>query len=137
MLNFSIECHCYELTIIELPIIFGPVPSDFHRESISSERSKSDNELAPLYFSGNKNNYGTNHGMLLEYYIFNNIFRNTLILKRGDHTSIRGSIRTLLLAILDGQPLPCISVFFWAESMGFCDRTPSEMRGPSSRIRIG
>jgi hypothetical protein len=116
-LNFSIEGHRYELIITELPIIFGLAPNDFHREPISSERSISDNELTPLYFPGNENNYGTNHGILHEYYIFNNIFWNTLTLKRGDHTSIRGSIRNLLLAILDGQPLPCISVFFWAELM--------------------
>jgi hypothetical protein len=90
-LNFSIEGRHFELTIIELPIIFGLAPNDFHRESISSERSISDNELAPLYFPGNEVNYGTNHGMLPKYYIFNNIFRNTLTPKRGDHTSIRGS----------------------------------------------
>jgi hypothetical protein len=116
-LNFSIEGHRYELTITELPIIFGLAPNDFNREPISTERCISDNELAPLYFPRNENNYGTNHGMLPEYYIFNNIFWNTLTPKRGDHTSIRGSTRNLLLAILDGQPLPCISVFFWAELM--------------------
>jgi hypothetical protein len=116
-LNFVIEGHRYELTITELPIIFGLDPNDFDREPISSERSISDNELTPLYFPRNENNYDTNHGMLSEYYIFNNIFRNTLTLKRGDHTSIQGSTRNLLLAILDGQPLPCISVFFWAELM--------------------
>jgi hypothetical protein len=77
-LNFSIEGHRYELTITELSIIFGLVPNYFHRELISYERSISDNELAPLYFPGNENNYGTNHGMFPEYYIFNNIFRNTL-----------------------------------------------------------
>jgi hypothetical protein len=116
-LNFVIEGHRYELTITELPIIFGLDPNDFDREPISSERSISDNELTPLCFPRNENNYDTNHGMLSEYYIFNNIFRNTLTLKRGDHTSIQGSTRNLLLAILDGQPLPCISVFFWAELM--------------------
>jgi hypothetical protein len=116
-LNFSIEGHRYELTITELPIIFGLAPNDFHREPISYEGSISDNELAPLYFPENENNYGTNYGMLPEYYIFNNIFRNTLTLKRGNRTSIRGSTRNLLLAILDGQPPPCISVFFWAELM--------------------
>jgi hypothetical protein len=73
-LNFAIEGHRYELTITELPIIFGLAPNDFDRESISTARSISDNELAPLYFPGNENNYGTNHGMLPEYYIFNNIF---------------------------------------------------------------
>jgi hypothetical protein len=116
-LNFTIEGHRFELTITKPPIIFGLAPNVFHREPISSQRSISDNELAPLYFLGNKDNYGTNHGMLPEYYLFNNIFRNTLTPKRGDHTSIQGSTRNLLLAILDGQPLPCISVFFWAELM--------------------
>jgi hypothetical protein len=110
-LNFAIEGHSYELTITELPIIFGLAPNDFDREPISTERSISNNELAHLYFPGNENNYGTNHGMLPEYYIFNNIFQNTLTPKRGDRTSIRGSTWNLLLAILDGQPLPCISVF--------------------------
>jgi hypothetical protein len=116
-LNFAIEGHRYELTITELPIIFGLAPNDFDRESISSERSTSDNELAPLYFLENENSYGTNHGMLPEYYIFNNIFQNTLTPKRGDRTSIQGSTRNILLAIVDGQPLPCISVFFWIELM--------------------
>jgi hypothetical protein len=78
MLNFSIGGHRFELTITELPIIFGLAPNDFHGEPISSKRSISDNELAPLYFPGNEVNYGTNHGMLPEYYIFNNIFQNTL-----------------------------------------------------------
>jgi hypothetical protein len=70
-----------------------------------------------MFHPGNENNYGTNHGMLPEYYIFNNIFQNTLTPKRCDRTRIWGSTRNLLLAILDGQPLPCISVFFWAELM--------------------
>jgi hypothetical protein len=73
-LNFLIEGHRYELIITKLPIIFGLAPNDFQRESISSESSISDNELAPLYFPKNEHNYGTNHGMLTEYYIFNNIF---------------------------------------------------------------
>jgi hypothetical protein len=77
-LNFAIEGHRYELTIIELPVIFGLALNDFDREPISTERSMSDNELAPFYFPRNENNYGKNHGMLPEYYIFNNIFRNTL-----------------------------------------------------------
>jgi hypothetical protein len=73
--------------------------------------------MAPLYYPGNKHNFGTTHGMLPEYYIFNHIFRNTLTLKRGDRTNIRGLTRNLLLAILDNQPLPCINVFFWSELM--------------------
>jgi hypothetical protein len=117
MLNFAIEGHRYELTITELPIILVLAPNNFHREPISSKRSISDNELTPLYFLGNENNYGINHGMLPEYYIFNNIFQNTLTPKRGDCTSIWSSTWNLLLAILDGQPLPCISVFFWVELM--------------------
>jgi hypothetical protein len=116
-LNFAIEGHHYEFTITELPIIFGLAPNDFDREPISTKRSISDNKLAPLYFPRNENNYVTNHGMLPEYYIFNNIFWNTLTPKRGDRTSIRGSTRNLLLAILDGQALPCISIFFWIEVM--------------------
>jgi hypothetical protein len=111
-LNFSIEGHRYELTITELAIIFCLSQNDFYREPISSERSISDNELSPLYFPGNEVSYDTNHGMLPEYYIFNNIFQNTLTPKRGDRTSIQCSTQNLLLTILDGQPLPCISVFF-------------------------
>jgi hypothetical protein len=78
ILKFSIEGHRCELTIIELRIIFGLAPNDFQREPISSERSILDNELTPLYFPGNENNYDTNHGMLPEYYIFN-IFRTLLL----------------------------------------------------------
>jgi hypothetical protein len=55
--------------------------------------------------------------MLHEYYLFNHILRNTLTPKRGDHRSIRGSTWNILLEILDGQPLPCFSGFFWSELM--------------------
>jgi hypothetical protein len=101
---------------MKLLTIFAFAGNDFDREPISIERTISDNELTPLYYPKNGHNFGTNHGMLPEYYIFN-IFRNTLTPKRGDRTSIRGSTRNLLLAILDDQPLPCISVFFWSELM--------------------
>jgi hypothetical protein len=103
--------------IMELPTIFAFAGNDFDRELINTERTASDNELAPLYYPGNEHNFGTNHGMVPEFYIFNNIFRNTLTPKRGDRTSIRGLTWNLLLAILDDQPLPCISVFFWSELM--------------------
>jgi hypothetical protein len=116
-LNFTLEGHKFELMISELPTIFAFAENDFDRVPISTERSISDNELAPLYYPGNERNFGTNYGMLPEYYIFNNIFRNTLTHKRGDHTSIQDSTRNLLLAILDEQLLPCISVFFWSELM--------------------
>jgi hypothetical protein len=94
-LNFTIEGHCFELKITELPIIFGLAPNDFHREPISTERTISDNEMAPLYYPGNEKNFGTTHGMLPEYYIFNHIFCNTLTLKHGDRTNIQGSTRNL------------------------------------------
>jgi hypothetical protein len=87
-LNFTIEGHKFELKISELPTIFAFARIDFYREPIITERSISDNELAPLYYPGNKRNFGTNHGKLPEYYIFNNIFWNILTPKRGDHTSI-------------------------------------------------
>jgi hypothetical protein len=113
-LNFALEGHRFELKITELPTIFSFAGNEFDREPVINERSISGNELAPLYYPGNERNFGTNHGMLPKYYIFNNIFRNTPTPKRGDHTSIRGSTRNLLLAILDDQPLPCINVFFWS-----------------------
>jgi hypothetical protein len=116
-LNFALEGHQFELKISELPTIFGLAGNDLDRELINTERSISDNELAPLYYPRNEHNFGTNHGMLPKYYIFNNIFRNTLTPKLGDRTSIHGSTRNLLLAILDDQPPPCISVFFWSELM--------------------
>jgi hypothetical protein len=65
----------------------------------------------------NETNYGTTRGLIPEYTIFNNIFCNTLTPKRGDRTNIRGSTRNLLLAILDDQPPPCISTFFWTKMM--------------------
>jgi hypothetical protein len=71
--------------------------------------------LAPLYFPENEHNFGTTHGLLPEYTIFNNIFHNTLTPKRGDRTNIRGSTRNILLAIVDDQAPPCIVVFFWTE----------------------
>jgi hypothetical protein len=116
-LNFSIEGHRFILRLTELPTIFGLVDNDFHKPEIITERTIADNELAPLYMPGNENNYGTTHGLIPEYTIFNNIFRNTLTPKRGDRTKIRGSTRNLLLAILDDQPPQCISNFFWTEMM--------------------
>jgi hypothetical protein len=116
-LNFALEGHQFELKITELPTIFSFVGNDFDREPISTERIILDNELAPLYYPGNERNFATNYGILPKCYIFNNIFRNTLTPKRGDRTSICGSTRNLLLAILHDQPLPSISVFFWSELM--------------------
>jgi hypothetical protein len=90
---------------------------DFHRKEIITKRTIVENELAPLYITGNEINYGTKHGLIPEYNIFNNIFHNTLTPKRGDRTNIRGTTTNLLLAILDDQPPPCISTFFWTEMM--------------------
>jgi hypothetical protein len=96
------------LKITELPTIFDLAPNNFHREPISTKRTVSDNEMAPLYYPGNEHNFGTTHGMLPEYYIFNHNFRNTLTPKHGDRTNIRGSTWNLLLAILDNQPPPAV-----------------------------
>jgi hypothetical protein len=116
-LNFAVEGHWLELKITELPTIFAFADNDFHKPEISTERTIAENELAPLYYPRNEHNFSTNHGMLLEYYIFNNIFRNTLTPKRGDRTSIWGSTRNLHLAIFDDQDPPCFSIFFWTELM--------------------
>jgi hypothetical protein len=78
---------------------------------IPTERTIAENELAPLYYPGNENFYGKTHCLLSEYAIFNNMFRNTLTPKHGDCTSICGTTRNLLLAILDSKPPPCISTF--------------------------
>jgi hypothetical protein len=90
-INFSIEGHHYILCIQEIPALFGLANDDFHRANIANERTMSDNELAPLYFPGNESNYGTIHGLLPEYVIFNKIFRCTLMPKRGDRSHINGS----------------------------------------------
>jgi hypothetical protein len=105
------------LLVTELPTIFGLVDNDFHRAEIITERTIADNELAPLYLPRNENNFVTTHGLNPKYTIFNNIFCNTLTPKRGDRTNIRGSTQNLLLVILDDQPPPCISIFFWTELM--------------------
>jgi hypothetical protein len=110
-LNFCIEGHRFDLHTTELPTIFGLAPNDFHRVEITTKRTIAENELAPLYFPENEHNFGTTHGLLLEYTIFNNFFRNTLTPKRGDCTKIWGSTRNLLLAIADDQTPPCINVF--------------------------
>jgi hypothetical protein len=55
-LNFSIEGHRFELRVTELPTIFALADNDFHRAEIITERTISENELAPLYFSGNEHN---------------------------------------------------------------------------------
>jgi hypothetical protein len=87
-LNFSIDGHQFELRVMELPTIFTLADNDFHRAEIITERTIVDNELAPLYTSGNENNFDTTHGLIPEYTIFNNIFCNTLTPKRGDRTNI-------------------------------------------------
>jgi hypothetical protein len=114
-INFIIEGHHYSLCIKEIPALFGLANIDFHRANTVNERTVSDNGLAPLYLLGNESNYGSIHGLLLEFSIFNKIFHGTLTPKRGDRSSIIGSTRVLLLAILDNRPSPCISVFFWTE----------------------
>jgi hypothetical protein len=115
-LNFSVEGHRFNLRLMELPTIFGLADNNFHRPEIITERTIADNELAPLYMSGNESNYGTTHGLIPEYIIFN-IFLNNLTPKRGDRTNIRGSTRNLLLDILDDQPPRYISNFFWTKMM--------------------
>jgi hypothetical protein len=114
-LNFSIESHRFELRVTELPTIFALANNDFHRVEIITEWIIAENELAPLYFLGNEHSFGTTHGLLPEYTIFNNIFRNTLTPKTGDRTNIRGSTRNLLLAIVDDEAPPYIAIFFWTE----------------------
>jgi hypothetical protein len=116
-INFSIEGHHFNLCIKVIPALFGLANDDFHRADIANERTVSDNELAPLYFPGNESNYGTIHGLLPEYVIFNKIFCDILMPKRGDRSHINGSTRILMFAILDGHPLLCISVFFWTEML--------------------
>jgi hypothetical protein len=117
IINFSIEGHRYNLCIKEIPALFGLANDDFHRANIANERTMSDNELTPLYLLGNESNYESIHDLLPEFSIFNKIFRGTLMPKRGDRSSINGSTRVLLLAILDNHPPPCFSVFFWTEML--------------------
>jgi hypothetical protein len=102
---------------MDFPTIFGLAHDDFLRDEVITERTIAENELAPLYYPGNENFYGKTHSLLPGYVIFNNIFCNTLTPKQGDRTSIRGSTRTLLQAILDNKPPPCISTFLWMEFM--------------------
>jgi hypothetical protein len=116
-INFSIEGHRYALCVKEIPTVFGLANNDFHRADIANERAMVDNELAPLYFLGNESNYGTIDNLLLEFVIFNKIFRGTLTPKRGDRSHINGSTCVFLLAILDNRPPLCISVFFWTEML--------------------
>jgi hypothetical protein len=94
-INFRIDGHRYSLRIEEIPAMFGLANNDFHREGIANEKTVLNNELAPLYLPGNESNYGTIHGLLPEYTIFNKIFRGTLTPKRGDQSSINGSMRVL------------------------------------------
>jgi hypothetical protein len=115
IINISIEGHRFSVCVMDFPTIFDLAHDDFLRDEVITERTIAENELAPLYYLGNENFYGKTHGLLLKYAIFNNIFRNTLTPKRGDRTSIHGSTRTLLLAILDNKPPPCISTFVWTE----------------------
>jgi hypothetical protein len=115
--NFSTKGHRFSVCVMDFPTIFGLAHDDFLRDEVITERTIAENELVPLYYPGNENFYGKTHGLLPEYAIFNNIFCNTLTPKRGDRTSIRGSIRTLLLAILDNKPPPSINIFLWIEFM--------------------
>jgi hypothetical protein len=73
-INFSIDGHCYALCVKEIPTIFGLANNDYHRADIANERTMADNELTTLYLTGNESNYGTIHGLLPEFIIFNKIF---------------------------------------------------------------
>jgi hypothetical protein len=115
--NFSIDGHQFHLGVMEFPTIFGLAHNDLMMAEVSTERTIAEDELAPLYYPGNENSYGKSHGLLPEYAIFNNIFRNTITPKRVDRTSIRGLTRNLLLPILDDKPPPCISTFHLTEFM--------------------
>jgi hypothetical protein len=124
-INFSIEGHRYALCVKEIPTVFGLANNDFHRADIANERTVAYNVLVPPYFSGNESNYGTIHGLLPEFIIFNKIFRGTLTPKRGDRSHINGSTHVLLVAILDNRHPPCISVFFWIEMLYMLKRGSS------------
>jgi hypothetical protein len=106
---------------MELTIIVAFAYNDFHRAELTSERTVAETELAPLYYPRNEHNFGINHGMLPEYYIFNNICCNTLTPKRGDCSSIQGSTRNFLFAILQHPHSQArwllFSIFLWTESM--------------------
>jgi hypothetical protein len=116
-INFSIEGYRFSVCVMDFPTIFGLAHDDFLRDEVITERTIIENELAPLYYMRNENFYGRTRGLLPKYAIFNNIFSKPLTLKRGDRTSIHGSTRNLLLAILDNKPPPCISTFLWTEFM--------------------
>jgi hypothetical protein len=102
-INFSIEGHQFSVCVMEFPTIFVLSHDGFMRDEISIDRTIAENEFPP-YYPGNEHCYGKTHGLLPEYAILKNIFCNTLTPKRGDRTSIRGSTRTLLLAIFYGKP---------------------------------
>jgi hypothetical protein len=77
-INFSIEGHRFSVCVMDFPTIFGLAHDDFLRDEVIIKRTIAENELAPLYYLGNENFYEKTHDLLLEYVIFNNIFRNTL-----------------------------------------------------------
>jgi hypothetical protein len=76
------------ICVTELPTIFGLADNDFHSPELIIERTIVENELDPLYMPRNERNYGTTHGLIPEYTIFNNIFHDILTPKRGDRTNI-------------------------------------------------
>jgi hypothetical protein len=77
IINFNIEDHQLCLCVMELPTIFRLADNDFYRPELITERTIAKNELTPLYMPRNEKNYGTTHGLIPEYTIFYNIFRNT------------------------------------------------------------
>jgi hypothetical protein len=113
-INFSIEGHKFNLCVTKFPTIFRLAPNGLHRPEVITDRTLVENELALRYVS---RNYGTSHGLLPKYTIFNNIFYNTLTPKRCDRTNIWGSTRNLLLFILNDQSPLYISTFLWTEIM--------------------
>jgi hypothetical protein len=64
--------------LCNFPLSLVSAHDDFMRDEISTERTIVENESTPLSYPGNERSYGKTHGLLLEYAIFNNIFRNTL-----------------------------------------------------------
>jgi hypothetical protein len=113
-LNFIIEGQRFELQVTELPTIFALADNDFHRAEIITERTIAENELAPLYFTGNGTTLAQ-HMVCFPSTLSSTISSATLTPKRGDRTNIQGSTRNLLPAIFDDQAPPYIAVFFWTE----------------------
>lgn len=118
ILHFSIEGHRFQCSFTELAEILGFDYTDLDRRQLANEAVPSTDDMHIMYDERYPNvQYGTTHGMSPFFKILNSLFRVTLTPKVGDKTSILGTSRVLLMAMLRSEAPFSVFRFIWTELM--------------------